>query len=143
MGAVSSIPVKTHNMATQLEFQKIQKIPISNMTSRERLVKQQEKFSFLLPDHMKVLGFDCLKDGEKDGYYKYENDGTKHRNKDYNQKYPEGKGKVVISLNINYTGTGFCNLPNIGIKQDGGTRSSYNGVIPSEKFFVMLLNSIR
>lgn len=105
-----------------------------------KLKEQQEKYGFLFPDNMKLLGFDCDKD--KNGYYNYINDGTKHYNKDYS-KYPEPKGKVTIGVNINYVGEEFTNLPAIEIRQDGGTRRSYYGVVPNEEFLITLLNSIR
>lgn len=108
-----------------------------------KLKEQQKKFSFLLPDNMKMLGFDCTK--EEKEYLSYENDGTKHYNKDYNNKFPEPKGKVIINVNLMYgcIGEEFSQLPIVGIYNDGNTRTSYNGVIPSEEFLITLLNSIR
>jgi hypothetical protein len=47
---------------------------------------------------MKKLGFDVTEDKDN-GYFKYQNDGTKHYNPDYNSKFPEPKGKVLISVN--------------------------------------------
>lgn len=106
------------------------------------LDSQKEKFSFLLPNNMKLLGFDCVKD-KNDGYYQYVNDGTKHYNKDYNTQFPEPKGKVIVYVNINYTGEKFTNLPHVGIGQDGDSRTVYNGVVPTEDFLVTLFNFIR
>lgn len=108
---------------------------------KEHLQSQKEKFNFLLPDNMKILGFDCIKD--KDGYYTYVNDGTHHYNKDYNTKFPEPKGKVAVYVNINYMGDEFTNYPNIGIGQDADTRKVYNGVCPNEQFLILLLYNIR
>lgn len=92
---------------------------------------------------MKKLGFDCIKDGKETGYYSYKNDGSKHYNKDYNPEFPEPKGKIVIHLNINYSGEEFTNLPFVAIGQDGDSRSVYNGVVATKEFLLMLLNSIR
>jgi len=91
---------------------------------------------FLEPENMKVLGFDLI--SSKDGYLKYQNDGTKHRNKDYNKNFPEPKGKVFVFVNFNYS-----DIPFIGIEQDGGTRPVYNGICETEQFLITLLNSIR
>ena len=92
---------------------------------------------------MKVLGFNCTK--ESDGYLAYENDGTKHYNKDYNTECPEPRGKVIININLNYgcISEKFSQLPFMGIYNDGNTRTSYHGVIPSEEFLITLLNSVR
>ena len=91
--------------------------------------------SFLEPENMKILGFDCLSD--KDGYLKYENNATIHYNPDYN-KFPEPKGKVIIYVNFTYG-----DIPFVGIEQDGGTRNVYHGVCETEMFLKLLLNSIR
>lgn len=92
--------------------------------------------SFLEPDNMKILGFDCV--SNKDSYLKYENDGTKHYNVDYNEKFPEPKGKVIIYVNFTYG-----EIPFVGIEQDGGTRNVYHGVCDNEVFLIKLLYSIR
>lgn len=92
--------------------------------------------SFLEPDNMKILGFDCVSD--KNDYLKYVNDGTKHYNTDYNKLYPEPKGKVFICVNFTYG-----EIPYIGIQQDGDSRTVYGGVCETEEFLVMLLNSVR
>jgi hypothetical protein len=107
-----------------------------------KLKEQEEKFNFLLPDNMKLLGFDCV-ENKGNGYYKYVNNGTKHYNKDYNSRFPEPKGKVVIYLNINYSGDEFTNLPFVNIRQDGDSRTVYNGVISTDYFLISLLKSIR
>jgi hypothetical protein len=96
----------------------------------------ENRRAFLEPENMKLLGFDCLSD--KDGYLKYQNDGTKHRNKDYNSQFPESRGKVIVWVNFTYG-----EIPFVGIDQDGGTRHVYYGVCETEVFFVMLINSIR
>lgn len=108
----------------------------------EKLIEQKELYKFLLPDNMKILGFDLV-EAESEGYYKYVNDGTKHYNKDYNTLFPEPKGKVIIRCNLNYIGEKFTNLPHIGIYQDGDSRTVYNGVCSNEAFLVELLNSVR
>ena len=92
--------------------------------------------SFLEPDNMKKLGFDCISD--ENGYLKYVNDGTKHYNVDYNDKFPEPKGKVILYVNFNYS-----DIPFVGIEQDAGTRKSYYGVCANEVFLILLLNSVR
>lgn len=94
-------------------------------------------YTFLMPDNMKILGFNCIT--SRHPYYKYENDGTKHYNKDYNKQFPEGSGKVWISVNLDGTPYGAY----MEIKQDGGTRKVYHGVVDTEDFFVLLLNRIR
>lgn len=91
---------------------------------------------FLLPLNMKSLGFDCQKTNHP--YYEYYNDGTKHRNKDYNPNFPEPKGKVLVFVNLEYGSTPF-----IQIEQDGGTRTVYHGVCPDQEFLESLLNNIR
>lgn len=92
---------------------------------------------FLLPDNMKVLGFDCKED--KNPYFIYVNDGTKHYNKDYNRTCPEPRGKVYVYVNLEYSKeVGF-----IGIDQDGDTRHVYNGVCPTEEFLLSLLHNVR
>jgi hypothetical protein len=101
------------------------------------------KNDFLEPDNMKKLGYELSEDHKDDGYYKYQNNGTIHYNKDYNRNFPEPKGKVLISVNTTYTTLTKENIPYIGIKQDGGTRSVYSGLCPSEDFLIQLLNNIR
>jgi hypothetical protein len=86
---------------------------------------------------MKVLGFDCTENN--DPYFVYLNDGTKHRNKDYNELYPEPKGKIELACNLNYK----PDEAFVDIKQDGGSRTVYNGVCPTEEFLESLLNNIR
>lgn len=94
---------------------------------------------FLEPDNMKILGFD-MKSSEKDGqYYIYLNDGTKHRNKDYSSQFPEPKGKIEVAINLGKPEE----ISYLGIRQDGGTRTAYNGVCPDEEFLINLLNNIR
>jgi len=96
----------------------------------------EKRRSFLEPENMKILGFDCLSD--KDGYLKYQNNATVHYNTDYNSKFPEPRGKVIIYVNFTYG-----DIPFVGIEQDGGTRNVYNGVCETEMFLKSLLNSIR
>jgi hypothetical protein len=98
---------------------------------------------FLELDNMKKLGFELSEDHNDDGYYKYQNNGTIHYNKDYNRNFPEPIGKVLISVNTTYTTLAKENIPYIGIKQDGGTRSVYSGLCPNEDFLIQLLNNIR
>lgn len=85
---------------------------------------------------MKQKGFDLLED--KNNILKYQNDGTKHRNKDYNKLYPEPKGKVVLYVNFDYTDSPF-----VEIRQDGDTRTVYHGICETEMFLDLLLDSIR
>ncbi len=98
----------------------------------------EKKYWFLLPEYMKHLGFNCV-EGEGNGYYKYINDGTKHRNKDYNSQFPEPKGKVFVYVNFTYSNE----YPFVGIMQDGDTRTVYNGIITTQNFFEELINSVR
>ena len=92
---------------------------------------------FIEPNNMKSLGFNLISD--KDNYLKYENDGTKHYNIDYNKQFPEPKGKVILYINCTYHNNYFF----LGIKQDADTRNSYNGVCSTEEFLKMLLYNIR
>lgn len=92
---------------------------------------------FLKPDNMKLLGFDCTKNEHP--YYIYKNDGTKHRNKDYNSQFPEPRGKVIVACNLDYN----PDMPFVGIEQDGGSRNVYHGICPSEEFLETLLNNVR
>ena len=91
---------------------------------------------FLEPENMKILGFDCI--SNKDGYLKYQNDGTKHYNTDYNSKYPEPKGKVFLYISFVYG-----EYPFIEINQDGDTRRVYHGICKTEDFLKSLLYSVR
>ena len=92
---------------------------------------------FIEKENMKLLGFDLMSD--KDGYLKYQNDGTKHYNKDYNPNFAESKGKVIISINTDYNGEAFY----LGIKQDAGTRTCYAGICDNEAFLKLLIKNIR
>ena len=92
--------------------------------------------TFIQPDNMKVLGFDLV--SNKDGYLKYINDGTKHRNPDYG-KFPESKGKITVFVNTTYSEEYFF----LGITNDGETRTVYNGICKTEEFLLELLNNIR
>lgn len=95
--------------------------------------------SFLLPDNMKKLGFELTKKPEN-GYYAYQNDGTKHYNKDYHNAAPESKGKVLLYVNLSdYSKKN----PFVGIKQDCGSRTVYNGICSTEEFLIQLLNQVR
>jgi hypothetical protein len=96
----------------------------------------ENRKSFLEPENMKKLGFDCVSD--KDGYLEYSNDATKHYNTDYNKNFPEPKGRVIIYVNFTYG-----KIPFVGISQDGGTRQVYHGVCETEEFLKMILYSIR
>lgn len=114
-----------------IEFQKELDAEISKYTCKDK--------SFLLPENMKKLGFVLTKKPEN-GYYAYQNDGTKHYNKDYHSAAPESKGKVLLFVNLSdYSKTN----PFVGLKQDGGTRTVYNGICSSEDFLIQLLNQIR
>lgn len=97
---------------------------------------------FILPDNMLLLGFEQVGESSN-GYYKYQNNATIHYNKDYNPNFPEPRGKVLISVSTVYTTLKGDVVPYIGIKQDGGTRASYNGLCPNEDFLIQLLNNIR
>ncbi len=96
----------------------------------------ENRRAFLEPDNMKLLGFDCLSD--KDGYLKYQNDGTKLNNPDYNKKFPEPKGKVIIYVNFTYG-----EIPYVGICQDGDSRTVYGGICETELFLKLLITSVR
>jgi hypothetical protein len=98
--------------------------------------------SFLRPKKMEEFGFELNKDPEN-GFFSYQNNGKVHWNKDYNREFPEPKGKVSITVNINYTRLSGETVPYIGIRQDGGTRWSYMGLCPNEDFLRMLLENIR
>jgi len=100
------------------------------------------KYDFLEPDNMNKLGFE-IKEETSVGYYKYQNNGTIHYNKDYNRNFPEPRGKVLISVNTTCTTLDGVNIPYIKIKQDAGTRTVYDGLCPSEDFLIQLLNNIR
>ena len=93
---------------------------------------------FLKPKTMKEdFGFDCRKDNYP--YFEYCNDGTRHRNKDYNSLYPEPRGKVILFCNMDYTEENAF----IEVQQDGGTRTVYHGVCPTPEFLELVLNNIR
>ena len=93
-------------------------------------------------DKLKKLGFEIREETSK-GYYKYQNNGTIHYNKDYNRDFPEPRGKVLISVNTTCTTSDGVNIPYIGIKQDAGTRTVYDGLCPDKNFLIQLLNNIR
>jgi hypothetical protein len=97
---------------------------------------------------MLKLGFERIKNSKQgdlpntyndNGYYTYENNATIHYNKDYNKEFPEPRGKVIIYVNTTYK----KDVAYVSIKQDGGTRTVYAGVCPTEEFLVQLLNNIR
>lgn len=114
-----------------IELQKELDIEISKYTCKDN--------SFLLPDNMKKLGFELTKKPEN-GYYAYQNDGTKHYNKDYHNAAPESKGKVLLYVNLSdYSKKN----PFVGIKQDCGSRTVYNGICSTEEFLIQLLNQVR
>lgn len=114
-----------------IELQKELDIEISKYTCKDN--------SFLLPNNMKKLGFVLTKKPEN-GYYAYQNDGTKHYNKDYHNVAPESKGKVLLYVNLSdYSKKN----PFVGLMQDGGTRTVYNGICSTEEFLIQLLNQIR
>jgi hypothetical protein len=92
---------------------------------------------FLEPENMLFLGFELISD--KNGYLKYQNNGKIKYNKDYNKQFPEPKGKVIVYVNFTYSEE----YSFVGIEQDGGTRSVYNGICNTEQFFKELLYSIR
>ena len=94
--------------------------------------------SFIEPENMKLLGFDLIKD--ENGYLQYQNNGTRKYNVDYNPEFPEPKGKVILYINTTFDRDKYFF---VGIKNDGGTRSSYNGICDTEQFLIQLLNSIR
>lgn len=96
-----------------------------------------ETMTFLHKGNMKQLGFDLIEG--KDDYLKYQNDGTKHYNTDYNKEFPEPKGKVIVYVNLGYT----KDHAYVSIDQDGGTRSVFVGVVRNEDFFKEILYSIR
>jgi hypothetical protein len=106
-------------------------------TNRNNEITILDELSFIKPHNMKKLGFDVTED-KNNGYFKYQNDGTKHYNPDYNPKFPEPKGKVLISVNSIHTTLKKENIPYIQIKQDGGTRTVYNGLCPNESFLIGL-----
>lgn len=90
----------------------------------------------ILPSGIELIKND--KGSEERGYYKAINNGTVHYNKDYSD-FPEGKGKVVIYFNINYSKNGIF----AEIRQDADTRKVFHGIIPSKTFFTNLLINIR
>jgi len=92
---------------------------------------------FIEEDNMLKLGFILISD--KDNYLKYVNNGKIHYNVDYNDKFPEPKGKVYLYFNCNYNGKDLF----LGIRQDGDTRNVYNGICNSEEFLKTLLYSVR
>ena len=93
----------------------------------------EKRRAFLEPENMLLLGFECIQNDK--GYLKYENNATVHYNPDYNQ-FPEPKGKVIIYVNFTYG-----EIPFVGIDQDGGTRTVFNGVCETEMFLKLLLHS--
>lgn len=93
--------------------------------------------NFIEPENMTILGFELVKD--KDNYMTYHNNATVHYNKDYNKKFPEPKGKVILHVNCNYHEDYFY----LCIEQDGGTRNSFCGVCNTESFLKELLSMVR
>jgi hypothetical protein len=92
----------------------------------------------ILPIGFKLIDNDNDSTSEAKGYFCAINEGTVHYNKDYS-KYPEGKGKVYIYFNINYSVNGIF----AEIRQDADTRTVYNGIIPNREFFINLVTNIR
>lgn len=103
----------------------------------------KKRIQYLTDESMISLGFEPIhsKENRDYGYLKFKNNGTNHYNKDYNNIFPEPAGKVLIEINTNYS-----KEPNkfyLKIKQDGGTRTSYQGVCGDLGFFMALLYNIR
>lgn len=109
---------------------------INLKTKRMKVKRKKQDLLDILPIGIELIKND--KAPEDKGYYKAINDGTVHYNKDYS-KFPEGKGKVIIYFNINYSDTGIF----AEIQQDAGTRKVYHGIIPDRAFFIYLLTNIR
>ena len=98
--------------------------------------RTKEDLLKILPDGIELVKNDISP--EEKGYYKAINDGTVRYNEDYS-KFPEGRGKVVIYFNINYSKTGIF----VEIRQDAGTRKVFHGIIPSKEVFITILSNIR
>ena len=101
-----------------------------------RTLTKGEMTGPVTPDVMGRLGLELYdREGE---IYRYRNDGKVHRNVDYNPRYPESRGKVLVHLLMD-NGP----YPFVMIEQDGGTRTVYHGVVRSIGFLDELLDSIR
>ncbi len=101
-------------------------------------IKQYRPF-WVEPEFLKTLGFDLIKD--QDGYLQYSNDGKNFFDRHYNKDYPLPKGKRIIYINCTYS-------PNeevvfVGVREDGGTRSCYNGICGDENFFKLLIENTK
>lgn len=99
-------------------------------------MRTREDLLDILPDGIELVEND--KGSEERGYYKAINSGTICYNKDYSIS-PEGKGKVVMYFNINYSHNGIF----AEIRQDADTRKVYHGIVPNREFFISLLTNIR
>ena len=88
------------------------------------------------------IGFDLFdndhNNSEDKGYFAATNNGTVHYNKDYSD-FPEPRRKVIIYFNINYSVNGIF----AEVRQDGDSRTVYNGIVPNKEFFIDLLSNIR
>lgn len=106
-------------------------------TETYKLLNKMPRPLFIEPENMLHLGFELISD--KDGYLKYQNNATILYNQDYNKHHPEPKGKVILYFNTNYTETSIY----LQIRQDGDTRTVFNGVCDTALFLKLLLESVR
>ena len=90
------------------------------------------------PEAMSTIGYYLVSD--KDGYLEYRNNGKVVYNKDYN-KFPAQKGMRIVYINCTYKPDD--NVVYMGVKEDGGTRTSFGGVVDSAVFIEKILISLR
>jgi hypothetical protein len=89
--------------------------------------------SYIEPDAMRMLGYLLVSD--KDGYLAYENVAGLEAT-DYGRM---AQGKRKVYFNTTYS----PNAVFMGVREDGGTRNVYNGIITSESYMRMILENVR
>ena len=103
-------------------------------------MKEVYRPSFIEPDLMSELGYKLVAD--KDGYLKYTSSWdlkAKHRE---DRKYEQllGDDKRIIYFNLTYSPEE--NLLFCQIREDGDTRTVYNGVIFDRDQLIMILKLV-
>jgi len=98
------------------------------------------------PEYMISLGYELVSD--KDGYLKYQNSPGKvssridiwHKDKPVERQLMS-RGKRFIYINCTYAPNLKCIF--VGIREDGDTRTVFNGIVENKKGLKFLLESVR
>ena len=113
-------------------------------TTKEMPADKVHRPYWIFPLLMEELGYELIKDEE--GYLKYQNKAgaDSYTAERWNSKSHYGKqarGKRFIYFNTTFNPADQEVF--MGIKEDGDTRTVYNGVVRSREEMVLILNSVR